>query len=108
MTAIVLGPEIKKLEGKRLRTLNRHKPFEIVAVSENSVIVLPLETQKERPIPREGIEEAYRHLTVTGQLTLAELENEYNPRNPVYTAAMLAEMPGVRYWVKPIRLRWTG
>jgi hypothetical protein len=100
--------EIRKLNGKTLRTLDRRKPFEIVAVTDHSVIVLPLATQKERPIPREGVENAFRHLTVTGRLMLDELENQFTPVNPVYTAAMLAQLPGVKYYLKPIRLKWSG
>jgi hypothetical protein len=38
-------------------------------------------------------------------LTRAELENEYAPRNIAYTAAMLAELPGVKYFLNPIRLK---
>jgi len=107
MQANELWNEIKKLKGRTLHTLDRHKPFEIVAVTENTVIVLPHSTRKERPIPRAGIENTFRHLTVTGRLTLTELEKEYTPRNPVYTAAILAEIPGVKWFVKPIRLTWT-
>lgn len=68
--------------------------------------VQPLSTGKERPIPRAGIENAFRRLTVMGEITLSDLENKYTPRNPVYTAAILAEIPGVKSYTKPIRLKW--
>jgi len=103
-----LWDEIRKMNGLTLKTLDRRKPFDIVAVTENTITVLPLSTQKERPIPRAGIENAYRRLTVTGRITLKELEDEFTPRNPVYTAAILAEMPGVKWYVKPIRLKWSN
>ena len=98
--------EIRNLKGRTLKTLDRRKPFQVVEVTENTVTVLPLETGKERPIPRTGIENAFRHLVVTGRLMLAELEKEYTPRNPVYAAAMLAELPGVKYGLRPIRLHY--
>lgn len=99
-----LWNEIKEMKGLTLRTLDRHNPFEIVDVTESTVIILPKSTGKERPISREGVENAYRHLTVTGRLTLVEIEEEFTPRNPVYTAAILAKIPEVQYKLKPIRL----
>jgi hypothetical protein len=108
MATIDCWSEIRNLRGRTLKTLDRRKPFRVVEVTEHTVIVLPLETGNERPIPRAGIENAFRHLVVTGRLTLAELEKEYTPRNPVYAAAMLAELPGVKYFLKPIRLHWAG
>lgn len=95
---------IRKLKGRTLKTLDRRKPFTIVAITDNTVTVLPLSTGKERPIARVGIENAFRHLQTTGQLTLAEIEKEYASRNPVYVAAMLAELPRVQYRQNPIRL----
>lgn len=103
-----LWAEIKNLKGRTLRTLDQRKPFEIVTVTENTVIVLPHSTGKERPLPQAGIENAFRHLIVTGRLTLVELEGEYTPRNPVYAAAILAEIPRVKWFVRPIRLTWNG
>ena len=95
MATLNCWSQIRNLKGRTLKTLDRRKPFQVVDVTEHTVIVLPLETGKERPIPRTGIENAFRHLVVTGRLMLSELEKEYTPRNPFYTAAMLAEIPGV-------------
>ena len=100
-----LWVEIRELKGRTLHTLDRRKPFSVVNVTENTITVLPRSTGKERPIQRSGIENAFRRLTVTGRLTLKE---EFTPRNPVYTAAFLAEMPGVSWYVKSIRLTWSG
>lgn len=100
--------EIHNLKGRPMKTLDRRKPFQVIEVTEHTVTVLPIETGKERPIQRAGIENAFRHLTVTGWLTRAELEKEYTPRNIAYAAAMLAEFPGVKYSLRPIRLRWSG
>lgn len=99
-----LWSEVKGMKGLTLHTLDRHNPFEVIAVTESSVTVVPKSTGKERPISREGMESAYRHLTITGRLTLEEIEKDFTPRNPVYTAAILAKMPGVQYKLKPIRL----
>jgi hypothetical protein len=96
--------EIKDMKGLTLFTLDRHNPFEIIAITESAVTVLPKSTGKERPISRDGVENAYRHLAITGKLTLAEIETEYTPYNPVYVAAILAKIPGVQYKIKPIRL----
>lgn len=96
--------EVRKLKGRTLKTLDRQKPFTIASVTYDRVYVIPQSTDKERPIPREGVENAYLHLVVTGRLTLTEIENEYAPRNPVYVAAILAEMPGVQCKINPIQL----
>jgi hypothetical protein len=96
--------EVQNLKGRTLRTLDQRKPFDIVTITENTVLVLPHSTRKERPLPRTGIENAYRHLLAIGRLTLAEIEKEYAPYNPVYVAAILAELPGVKYKLNPIAL----
>lgn len=96
--------EIRKLKGRTLKTMDRRKPFTIVAITDETVTVLPQSTGKERPISRAGIENAFRHLMVNGHLTLAEIENDFAPRNPVCVAAILVELPGVQYKLSPIHL----
>ena len=96
--------EIEKLKGQTLRTLDQHKLFEIIEVNSNELIILPRSTKISRPIRREGIEAAYRHLITTGQLTVKELEEEYTPRSQVYTATILAGLPDVHHLLRPIRL----
>jgi hypothetical protein len=98
--------EIKRLKGETLSTLARRKPFKIVSVTDNSVTVMPLSTNKERPVPRAGIENAFQRLITIGEINLADLEADFTPLNPVYTAAILAEMQGVKVYLKPIRLKW--
>jgi hypothetical protein len=71
--------EIRNINGRTLKTLDHRKPFQVFEVTEQNVIVIPIETGKERPIQRAGIENAFCHLVVTGRLMLAELENEYTP-----------------------------
>jgi hypothetical protein len=104
MTNDQVWKEIQALQGHTLRTLDKRKPFDIVSVTENTVLVIPHSTGKERPLPRTGIENAYRRLLAIGRLTLAEIEKEYAPYNPVYVAAILAELPGVKYKLNPIVL----
>jgi hypothetical protein len=108
MPTIDCWSEIRNLKGRTLKTLDCRKPFQVIEVTEHAVTVLPLETGKERPIQRASIENAFRHLTVTGRLTRAEIEKEYAPRNIAYAAAMLAEFPGVKYFLQPIRLHWSS
>ena len=103
--------EIKNLNGNTLRALDRHNPFEIIVVTDSAVIIMSKSSGKERPISREGVENAYRHLTVTGRLTLDELESEFTPRNPVYICAGYLAHPsglggGRQEFRWPIPLCW--
>ena len=97
--------EVKKLEGKTLKTLDRGNTFIILVVSDYGVIVKPLATDKEWLVPRSEIEGAYRELFSNKEITRALIESKYSPRNPVYIAAILAELPGVWYTIRPIHLR---
>jgi hypothetical protein len=65
--------EVRKLRGRTLKTLDRQKPFSVASITHDKVFVIPQSTDKECPIPREGVENAYRHLIVTRRLTLAEI-----------------------------------
>ena len=96
--------EIKYLKGQTIKTLDQHKPFTIVDVTETTVIVRPLSTNIERPISREGIEAAMRHLLTTGQLEPKEIDSQFAPRSSIYVAAMLSTLPEVKHSVNPIRL----
>jgi hypothetical protein len=98
--------EIKKLEGQVLRTLDRGNRFEILNGSRRGVIVKPLKTRKERLVPRKDLEGAYKELVALGEITRSKIEARHSPRNPVYVAAMLAELPGVSYTLRPIHLRY--
>ena len=73
MQANQLWIEIRNLKERTLHTLDRRKPFSVVDFTENTAVVLPHSTRKERPIQRAGIENAFRRLIATGKLTLAEL-----------------------------------
>ena len=97
--------KVKELEGRTLKTLDHEKKFDILAVSNKGVIVKPLSTGKERKVPRDEIDDgAYRELASNKEITRTTIEAKFSPRNPVYVAAILAELPGVRYKIRPIRL----
>lgn len=100
-----LWKEISNLKGRTLKTLDRCKEFEIQAVSESSVIVLPRSTGKPRPIMRTGIENAWQHLVSTGRITPIEIEDAFSSNNSAYVSALLASLSGVIYSTKPIELK---
>lgn len=96
--------EIKKLRGKTLRTLDQRKPFDVLDVSDHTVIIAPHKSHSERPISRDEVENAYRRLEAVGKLTRTEIRDNFSEINPAYVAAMLAELPNVKHSVRPIRL----
>ncbi len=96
--------EISMLEGKTLRTLDQNKQFDIVAVTEHMVIVQPHETQIERKIPRNQIEDSYNSLALSGQITRVEIHKKFSNFIPAYVAAILAKLPGIEHSSSPIRL----
>jgi hypothetical protein len=100
--------EIEKLEGTTLSTLDQSKPFDILEVSNQDIIIRPHETAKERKIRRNEVEDAFRRLVAIGELTRSEIREEFSNFNPAYVAAILAELPDVKYSRKPIRLWVTG
>jgi len=96
--------EIKKLNGQTLRTLAQKKPFDILDVTEHAVLICLQETQTPRPISRDEIENAHRHLASTGQTTRTEIREKFSEYNPAYVAAILAELPNVQHSARPIKL----
>jgi len=99
-----LWSEIKKLEGKTLTTLDQGRSFEVLVVLNSGVVINPLRTKKERLVPWKQIEGAFRQLLALGQITRSEIETQHAPRNPVYVAAILAELPYVTHTIRPIVL----
>ena len=94
--------ELKKLAGQTLHTLSRHQPFDVVSVDAYEVEIYVRSSGKKRRVPMTEIEPAWRDLRRRGELTRAEIEEHWSPRNPAYVAAMLAALPGVTYVSKPI------
>ena len=100
-----LWAELKKLEGKTLHTLDRKKPFEVVEVSGDRVQICT-STGRERSVRWRSLEQAYAHLEKFGRLTRKEIgELGYSEYNRAYVAALLANLPGIIYTVKPITLQ---
>ncbi|MBC8263122.1 MAG: hypothetical protein H8E47_03250 [Anaerolineales bacterium] len=95
--------QVRALEGKSLRTLDRHKLFEVVTVADTQV-VLKVSTGKIRPVRREEIEGAFRELALTGEISRSDIRERHSDWNPAYVAAILAELAGVTCRVRPIRL----
>lgn len=95
--------QVQTLEGKTLRTLDRHKSFEVV-VTDDSQVLLKLSTGKVRPVRREEIEGAFRELEREGEIDLKGIEARHSPRSTAYVATILAELEGVKYRVRPVRL----
>jgi len=96
--------EINKLTGQTLRTLDRLKSFDVVDVTEHAVIVRPHKNEIERKISRDAIENAYRRLVTSGEITRTEIRENFSQFNPAYVAAILAELPDVKHSIRPIRL----
>ena len=102
-----LWAEISDMEGRCLKTLDRGFKFDMVKVTPSSIIVRPHRTNKERLIPRVEIEGAWKELVAWGHISRTQIEARHAPRNPVYVAAILSELPGVRYTIKPIVVYYT-
>lgn len=99
--------ELNQLSGRTVYTLSRNRPFAVVSVDMYEAEIRVQSTGKSRRVPLTEIETAWRSLHNKGELTRAEIQEHYSPRNPAYVAAMLAAMPGVSYVSKPvIRLRY--
>ena len=96
---------IKNLKGNTLRTLFKGKPFDIVDISDNAIIIRPHHKNKKRVIQRKEIEGAHKELFALGHISRSEIEARHALRNPAYVAALLAEEEGVIYTNRPIVLR---
>lgn len=96
--------EIEKLIGQTLVTLDQHKPFDIVGVTERDMVVRPHKNEIERRISRGEIENAFKRFSSTGQLTRSDIREGFSNFNPAYVAAILAKLPGVSHSLRPIRL----
>ena len=103
-----IWPDVKQLEGKTLHTLDQNKAFDVVAVTEQTVLVQPYASGKERRIKRDEIEPAYQELVARGMIERTDIRDRYSNYNPAYVAAILAALPGIRHANKPIRLYYEG
>lgn len=95
--------ELKKLVGKTLHTLDRQKPFTIDEIKSTSIKIIT-STGNPRSIDFRMIVSAYNHLIKNGELTRIQIRDHYSDFHPAYIAAILANLPNVKWRLKPITL----
>jgi hypothetical protein len=96
--------EIKKLEGRTLFVLAQRKLFDVVEVSDTFVVVRPHLHNKLRPIPRDQVEGACKELLSKGKITRIRIQQAHSEFHPAFVAALLANLPGMTYTIKPITI----
>lgn len=96
--------EIEKRCGQTLRTLARHRTFELVAVGPKGLEIRIARSNKARTIPRRELEAAYEALARAGRISGGEIRQMCAGYNPAYIAAVLAQMPEVTFTLHPIVL----
>ena len=87
---------------RKLKTLDQEKPFEITSVTPDG-IELVVSTGELRIVPRTDIEQAWEFLAEHGQIDRGFVRVFAN-FNVAYVLAILAQLPKVRYQIKPLRL----
>jgi hypothetical protein len=92
--------ELSKLSGKTLLTLGRGQPFDIVEITASRVVIRPSKSGVERAIGMRCFETAYDELLASDGVDLV-MFRRHNEMNPVYIAAMLAQLPGIQTIRKP-------
>lgn len=98
--------DLSELVGKELETLGHGKAFDVVEVSEKFVIVRPHETGVDRKIDKKAFIGAFEEICSKGSLNLKGIRS-FSEMNPVYVAAMLAELPYITSTKKPINLKFS-
>jgi len=101
-------PSICTLDGRELKTLERGRPFDVIAVDEAGVVLSPAVSGKPRTIHRGTLEGAFNVLYERRELTGVEIAEEFSPFNAVYVAALLAALPDVAPCTRPTRLIYVG
>ena len=99
-----LWKEIKKLEGKTLATLDKRKEFKMVKVLPN-IVVIETSTGTPRNIPWDNIQQSWRELEKTDEITRTDIMKFYSPFNPAYVAAILSNLPNVSHRIRPVVLK---
>jgi hypothetical protein len=96
--------QIDYLGGQTLKTLEQHKPFEVMEVTASDIQIYIYSTLKKHRIKRVEIEGAWQELQEEGAITSSDIKNRYSKNSPAYIAAILASLPGVTHRIKPIQL----
>lgn len=99
---------ISSLHGRELKTLRYGHPFEVSDVGQAEVILSPVVSGKPRKVKRDTLEAAFGALINRRELTGTEIADEFSPFNAVYVAALLAALPDVAVFSRPIRLIFMG
>lgn len=100
--------DLARLEGTTLRTLGRGNVFDVVSIDDKVAVVRPHESMTGRAIPRKSFEGALGAIRSRGSLDLKGVR-AFNEMNPVYVAAMIAQLPCISFSSKPkIVLRYSG
>jgi len=108
LTREQLWPAICMLKGRELKTLERGRPFNVVAVEEGQVVLSPVVSGKPRSIRRGTLEGALGALLARRELTSLQIADEFSTFNAGYVAALLAALPDVAVCKRPIRLIFVG
>jgi hypothetical protein len=96
--------QIDYLSGQSLKTLERHKPFEVTEVTPEDIQIFVYSNLKKRRIKRLEIEGAWEELREEGLISSSDIRQRHSKNNSTYVAAILASLPGVTHQIKPIRL----
>jgi hypothetical protein len=94
------------LKGKTLATLDRKANFDILNVDEGGIDIFLHSTKKGRHIAPRDIEESWAHLVTTGKLPLTYIMHVVNTQSSSYISAILTQVEGVTYELKPITLKY--
>lgn len=89
---------------RKLQTLDEQRPFEITSVT-HEAIELVVSTGNVRSIPRAEVERAWNELNQRGWLD-RERVAEFANFNVAYVMAILAQLSGVSYKLRPLRLTY--
>ena len=87
---------------RKLKTLDQGKPFEISSVTHDAIELI-VSTGEPRTVPRSDVEQAWNILAAQGKLTCEQVTPFAN-FNVAYVLAILAQLPGVEYRIKPLKL----
>lgn len=95
--------EIARLKGETLETLEQHKKFTIVDVTEKNVLVKIEATGLNRSISfKNEIYPACKALYAHREITIQEIQKFWAEFNTSFISSILANLPGVQYKTKPV------
>lgn len=100
--------DLSQLSAATLKTLGRGNSFDIVSIDEKGAVIRPHESMVDRLIARKSFDGAFGAICSLGMLDLKGIR-AHSEMNPVYVAAMIAQLPYVNSSSKPkIVLRYVA